>query len=34
VTKNISAVFGLKTHYAKADYLEFGLSYHIIDLKK
>jgi len=34
VTQNISAVFGLKTHYAKADYLEFGLSYHFIHLKK
>ena len=34
LTKNISAVFGLKTHYAKADYLEFGLSYHLIKLKK
>jgi len=34
LTKNISAVFGLKTHYAKADYLEFGLSYHFIHLNK
>lgn len=34
LTKNISAIFGLKTHYAKADYLEFGLSYHFINLKK
>lgn len=28
VSKSISAFFGLKTHYAKADYLEFGLTYH------
>jgi hypothetical protein len=34
LTQNISAVFALKTHYAKADYLEFGLSYHFIHLKK
>jgi hypothetical protein len=34
LTKSISAVFGLKTHYAKADYMEFGLSYHFNKLKK
>ena len=28
VSKSMSAFFGLKTHYAKADYLEFGLTYH------
>ncbi|MFM1947491.1 MAG: hypothetical protein RL207_1774 [Bacteroidota bacterium] len=28
VSKSLSAFFGLKTHYAKADYLEFGLTYH------
>lgn len=28
LSHQISAFFGLKTHYAKADYLEFGLTYH------
>lgn len=28
MSKSMSAFFGLKTHYAKADYLEFGLTYH------
>jgi hypothetical protein len=34
VSKSMSAFFGLKTHYAKADYLEFGLSYHFNGQKK
>ena len=34
VSKSMSAFFGLKTHYAKADYLEFGLSYHFNRQKK
>ncbi len=28
LSHHMSAFFGLKTHYAKADYLEFGLTYH------
>ncbi len=34
VSKSMSAFFGLKTHYAKADYLECGLTYHFNKRKK
>jgi len=34
LSKSMSAFFGLKTHYAKADYLEFGLTYHFNRQKK
>jgi hypothetical protein len=28
LTKQLEALMTLKTHYAKADYMEFGLAYH------
>ena len=34
LSHRMSAFFGLKTHYAKADYLEFGLSYHVKNREK
>lgn len=34
LSHRLSAFFGLKTHYAKADYLEFGLSYHVKNREK